>query len=164
MTTTLAEKADPRELTLERTLAAPRAAIWRCWTEPALMTRWFTPPPWRTEDVVVDLRPGGRVTMTMCGPDGERVPNAGVYLEVVPGARLVFTDAYVRAWEPAEKPFFTGIIELADAAGGTRYVARARHWTVEDAQRHAEMGFHVGWGTCADQLEALARTLGGDDA
>lgn len=158
MTIDLAEKPDARELVLDRLLDATRTAIWRCWTEPALLTRWFTPPPWTTEDVVVDLQPGGAFGMTMCGPDGERHPNAGVYLEVVPGERLVFTDAYLRAWEPAEKPFFTGIIELSDAPGGTRYLARARHWTAEDCARHAEMGFHEGWGKCADQLEALART------
>ena len=60
---------------------------------------------------------------------------------------------------PAEKPFFTGILTFADEGGGTRYIARARHWNAEDRKRHAEMGFHEGWGRCADQLDALARSL-----
>jgi uncharacterized protein YndB with AHSA1/START domain len=159
MTTTPADPRSAHELTLERRMDAPRAALWRCWTEPELLARWFTPAPWTTHDVEIDLRPGGAFAMTMRGPDGEGHPNAGVYLEVVPGARLVFTDAYVRAWEPSAKPFFTGVISFADEAGGTRYVAKARHWTAEDKDAHAAMGFHEGWGKAADQLEALARSL-----
>ena len=41
----------------------------------------------------------------------------------------------------------------------TLYVARARHWTAEAAEKHREMGFHEGWGVCAEQMEALAKTL-----
>jgi uncharacterized protein YndB with AHSA1/START domain len=149
-----------RELVLERTLDAPRAAVWRCWTEPALMERWFCPAPWKATDIAVDLRAGGRMAMTMRGPEGEAFPNEGVYLEVEPGRRLVFTDAYRPGWEPVEEPFFTGIVTLEDApGGGTRYTARARHWTEAARQRHEEMGFHDGWGKAADQLEALARSL-----
>ncbi|HVN01329.1 MAG TPA: SRPBCC domain-containing protein [Caulobacteraceae bacterium] len=43
-------------------------------------------------------------------------------------------------------------------AGRTRYTARVRHWTVEDRERHEQMGFDTGWGQCADQLAALARS------
>lgn len=95
----------------------------------------------------------------MRSPEGEDFPSLGIYLEVVPERRLVFTDAYVSAWEPSEKPFFTAEITLADEAGGTRYIARARHWAAEDRAAHEAMGFHEGWGRCADQLEAVARAL-----
>lgn len=159
MTDTIADRPDARDLVLDRTLKAPRAALWRCWTEAALLARWFTPAPWTTHDVELDVRPGGGFAMTMRGPEGETHPSAGVYLEVAPGARLVFTDAYVSAWAPSEKPFFTGIITFEDAPGGTRYVARARHWSAEDRAAHEAMGFHEGWGKAADQLEAVARDL-----
>jgi len=159
MDTILADRPTTHELVLDRRLDAPRAAVWRCWTEPALIARWFTPAPWTASDVVVDLRAGGGFGMTMSGPGGERHPNAGVYLDVTPGERLVFTDAYVRAWEPSAKPFFTGVVTFADADGGTRYIARARHWSAEDRAAHEAMGFHQGWGAAADQLERLAATL-----
>jgi uncharacterized protein YndB with AHSA1/START domain len=71
----------------------------------------------------------------------------------------VFTDAYSGDWEPTPEPFFTGIVAFEDAPGGTRYIARARHWRAEDRARHEAMGFHEGWGKAAHQLEALARTL-----
>jgi uncharacterized protein YndB with AHSA1/START domain len=107
----------------------------------------------------MDLRPGGSTNVTMEGPDGQRVENPGVYLDVVPNEKLVFTDAFTSAWVPSAKPFMVGIIELSDEDGGTRYVARALHWTAEDKETHEKMGFHEGWGVAADQLEALAKTL-----
>jgi uncharacterized protein YndB with AHSA1/START domain len=148
------------DLVLERTLQAPRMAIWRCWTEPALIEQWFCPKPWGATDVKADLRAGGASSMTMRGPSGEAFLNNGVYLEVVPGQRLVFTDAFTSAWQPSGKAFMVGEITLADApGGGTHYKAVVRHWNATDLQQHVKMGFHQGWGIAADQLEALAKTL-----
>jgi uncharacterized protein YndB with AHSA1/START domain len=149
-----------RELVLTRTLKAPRHAVWRCWTEPALIVKWFTPPPWQTVHAEVDLRPGGSSLVVMRGPDGTEMPNRGIYLEVVPERRLVFTDAFIRAWEPSDKPFMTGILAFDDApAGGTHYTATVRHWSEADRDAHEKMGFHDGWGTATQQLEALAAAL-----
>ena len=53
------------------------------------------------------MRPGGANLVVMRGPDGNDMPNRGVYLEVVKNERLVFTDAYTKAWEPSRKPFMT---------------------------------------------------------
>ena len=147
------------ELNLTRVIDAPRQTLWRCWTEPELIKQWFTPRPWTTPVVEVDVRPGGASRMIFRGPDGEEFPNHGVYLEVVPGERLVFTDAFTAGWVPSAKPFMTGIISFADEAGGTRYDARVLHWSAEDRALHEEMGFHDGWGRATDQLAALARSL-----
>lgn len=156
MTTT---PASDRELVLTRLIDAPREKLFRAWTEPELMKQWFTPRPWTTPVIEVDLRPGGSNLIVMRGPDGTEFPNRGVYLEIVKNERLVFTDAYTKAWEPAEKPFFTGIITFEDEGGKTRYTARAVHWTVADREAHEKMGFHEGWGICADQLAELAAKI-----
>lgn len=151
---------DPaRELVLDRLLDAPRAKIWRAWTEPEQVKKWFAPRPWMVSRAELDVRPGGSSLIVMRGPEGQEFPGRGVYLEVVENERLVFTDAYVSAWVPSEKPFFTGVITLADEGGKTRYIARALHWTVADREEHERMGFHEGWGKCSEQLEELARTL-----
>ena len=148
------------ELVLEREMAASPEAIFRCWTEPQLMVQWFTPAPWKTIHAETDLRSGGASYVVMQSPEGQEFPNRGVYLEVIPNRKIVFTDAYTAGWVPSAKPFFTGIVEMEDLGGGrTRYVARARHWRAEDAESHKQMGFHEGWGKAADQLEALAKTL-----
>ena len=147
------------ELVLTRLINVPRAKLFRCWTEPALITQWFTPPPWKTIAAEVDVRAGGSSCITMQGPDGTKVPNLGIYLEVVKNERLVFTDAYTSAWVPSGKPFFTGILTFEDEGGQTRYIARARHWTAEDCAAHEKMGFYEGWGIATDQLAVLAATL-----
>jgi uncharacterized protein YndB with AHSA1/START domain len=150
----------PHDLVLERVLDAPRDKLFRCWTEPELIKQWFVPRPWTIAAAATDPRPGGASNITMRDPDGNEYPNHGVYLEVVPNEKIVFTDAYTAGWVPSEKPFFTGIVTFEDAGGGkTKYTARARHWTTEDKENHEKMGFHEGWGQCATQLEELAKTL-----
>ncbi len=154
--------ADPRDLTLRLTIAAPRHLVWRCWTEGPLLEQWFTPAPWTTPKAIVDARTGGKSLIVMRSPDGTEVENHGIYLEVVPEERLVFTDAYrdSETWTPGDKPFLTAVITFADdGAGRTIYDARVRHWTLEDRKTHAEMGFEPGWTAAARQLEALAKTL-----
>jgi uncharacterized protein YndB with AHSA1/START domain len=149
--------AGPHDLVITRLIDAPPERLFEGWTNPELMKRWFTPPPFRTVHVETDLRPGGASLVVMEGPDGTQFPNRGVYLEVVPNRRIVFTDAYTSAWVPSGKPFMTAIVSFEPEGHGTRYTAIARHWSEEDRRRHEEMGFHKGWGVAADQLEALVR-------
>lgn len=144
-----------RELVLTRLINAPREKVYRAWTDPDLLKQWFAPLPYTTPVAELDVRPGGTNFIVMRGPDGKDLPNRGVYLEVVPNERLVFTDAYAKAWEPAEKPFMTVVLTFEDEGGKTRYTARVRHWSVADREAHEKMGFHQGWGLCTDQLTAL---------
>jgi uncharacterized protein YndB with AHSA1/START domain len=90
-----------RELVLSRLIDASREKLFRAWTDPALLKQWFAPLPYTTPVAEIDLRPGGANLMVMRGPEGNEFPNRGVYLEVVPNERLVFTDAYTKGWEPA---------------------------------------------------------------
>jgi uncharacterized protein YndB with AHSA1/START domain len=148
-----------RDLVLTRHIDAPREKLFRAWTEPELLKQWFAPLPYTTPHAELDVRPGGASLVVMRAPDGNEFPNRGIYLEVVENERLVFTDAYVAAWEPSAKPFMTVILTFEPEGGGTRYTARVRHWTEEDRAAHEKMGFHEGWGICADQLAALVARL-----
>ncbi|RJG44615.1 SRPBCC family protein [Mesorhizobium sp. DCY119] len=154
-----ATPANDRELVLTRLIDAPREKVFKAWTDAELLKQWFAPLPWTTPVVEVDVRPGGSSMFVMRDPDGNDYPNKGVYLEVVENEKLVFTDAFTEAWQPSEKPFFTGVLTFEDEGGKTRYTARARHWTKEDRDAHEKMGFHEGWGQCTDQLEALLKKI-----
>lgn len=154
-----ATPADDRELVLTRYIDVPREKLYRCWTEPDLIKQWFTPQPWTTVEAEVDVRPGGSSLIVMADPEGNRFPNPGVYLDVVPNERIVLTDAFTEAWKPSEKAFMVATITFEKENGGTRYTARCRHWTAEDRKAHEDMGFHTGWGQATDQLTALAKTL-----
>lgn len=147
------------ELSLTRLIDAPREKLFRCWTDPDLLMQWFAPEPYKVVEATLDVRPGGSTMIVMRGPDGPDMPMPGIYLDVVPNERLVFTDAFTSAWVPSGKAFMTATITFADEGGGTRYTARVLHWSAEDREAHEKMGFHEGWGICADQLAALAARL-----
>ena len=144
-----------RELSLTRIIDAPREKVYLAWTEPELLKQWFAPLPYTTTEAKLDVRAGGANLIVMRGPDGAEMPNRGVYLEVIPNEKLVFTDAFTKAWEPSEKPFMTVVLTFEDLGGKTKYTARVLHWTAADKEAHEKMGFHQGWGQCADQLAEL---------
>jgi uncharacterized protein YndB with AHSA1/START domain len=101
--------------------------------------------------------------MTMYGPNGEVVPQRGIYLAYEEGRRFVSTDAVTADGDftPAG-PMMIGFWEIepeeSNGVRGTRYTGRARHWTEEARNTHEAMGFVQGWGVCADQLAALCQT------
>ncbi|MCS2153379.1 SRPBCC family protein [Scandinavium goeteborgense] len=151
---------DPNtDLKLERVVDAPRELLWTCWTTPEHIKNFFIPVPHKVVECEIDLRVGGRFN-TIFDVGGQQMHNHGVYLEIDPGKKLVFTDGYTEGWKPAENPFMTAILLLEDAGEGkTRYTAIARHPTAEIRQRHEQMGFHEGWGIVLDQLVVYAKGL-----
>src|SRR4028119_1701780 len=90
------------DLHLQRILKAPRAAVWRCWTDPAHIPHWFAPKPVVTRVVGLDVRPGGifQIAMSMNGQDFPSSP--GCFLEVVPEKRLTWTSALGPDFRPVE--------------------------------------------------------------
>ena len=148
------------DLSFTRTLRTPRGLVWTCWTSPEHLPNFFVPKPHKVTACEIDLRVGGRFDTTF-DVDGTEMANRGVYLEIVEGEKLVFTDAFSEGWKPSPEPFLTAIILLEDDRdGGTRYTAIARHRSADARKSHEEMGFFEGWGTVADQLEDYAAGLG----
>lgn len=145
------------DLTIERLIDAPVDTVWRAWT--GHFEQWFVPRPWTVELIAQDLRPGGRSAMVMRGPNGEEMPSEGVFLEVVPGRRIVSTDAFAAGWVPKEA-FMVRIDTFAEEDGRTRYTATARHWTEDARAQHEAMGFEAGWNAATDQLEEVVRRIG----
>jgi uncharacterized protein YndB with AHSA1/START domain len=152
---------DPEtDLSFTRHLAVPRQTVWDCWTDPRHIPHFFVPKPHKVTAVEIDLRIGGRFS-TRFDVEGTVMDNHGVYLEIIPGEKLVFTDTYTEGWKPAPEPFMTAILLLSDApGGGTTYTAIARHRNAETRQTHEDMGFFDGWGVVVTQLEAYAMGLG----
>lgn len=147
------------DLVFTRIVPVPRAHIWRAWTEPDQVVKWFTPAPWKTIACEIDLRPGGRFSTVMLSPDGQEFPNVGCYLEIIDQQKLVWTDALLPGYRPSPKPFVTAFLTLSDCDGGTCYTARALHKDEVECRKHAEMGFQTGWGKALDQLVELVQTF-----
>jgi uncharacterized protein YndB with AHSA1/START domain len=154
------DAADRQDLIISRTLRAPRALLWKAWTEPELLKQWWCPKPWTTEVRAFELRPSGAFHTFMRGPDGGTSDNPGCFVEIVPLARIAFTSMLLGGWRPATPWMpFTAVITLADEGAGTRYGAHVMHPDAASRDRHAEMGFFDGWNTCIDQLDAFALQL-----
>ena len=161
--------ADETDLELERILDAPRELVWKAWTTPEHLKRWWAPRPYETPECEMDLRPGGAFYTRMTGPDGFEEAGTGCFLEIVEGERLVWTSALGEGYRPNELDAegcgafpFTAIVTLEDEGDGrTRYRAVAMHANRADRDTHEKMGFHDGWGTVADQLGEVAAGLKG---
>jgi uncharacterized protein YndB with AHSA1/START domain len=146
------------DLKLEREVSIAPDLIWKAWTTPELLVKWFCPPPWKTVECEIDLKPGGLFKTVMRSPEGELFPNMGCYLEVIPGRKLTWTDALLPDYRPVVQPesgagfLFTASIFLEPTATGTKYTAICYHKDEKDRETHANMGFENGWSICLDQL------------
>jgi uncharacterized protein YndB with AHSA1/START domain len=148
------------DLEISRFVNAPRVRVWRAWTDPALLTEWWSPRPWKTEVRAFEFWPGGAFHTFMTGPDGGESDNPGCFLDIAPQERIVFTSMLVGGWRPASPWLaFTAILTMADEGAGTRYVARVMHKDDAERRRHEELGFFDGWNICIAQLEEAARHI-----
>jgi uncharacterized protein YndB with AHSA1/START domain len=149
------------ELELTRLFRVPVAALWRCWTEPALLAKWWAPSPVLTREVQLDLQPGGQFFITLQTPDGAQDDTEYCIIAVVPMAEIILTDVLTAGFAPAPAPDigFTARIRFSAEAGGARYTALLSHGSIAARQRHERMGFHESWGIAASQLGALAESL-----
>lgn len=144
------------DLTIARIIRAPRSTVWNAWAQPRRFEQWWIPAPAKCRVVEMDLRAGGSFVTEMSEDSGEFTPHlSGCFLDIVEGERIVFTNALVAGWRPAQQPFMTAIITLRDHADGTAYEAYVMHKDNADRTMHAEMGFHDGWGTVMEQLAKL---------
>ncbi|MEP6714026.1 MAG: SRPBCC family protein [Terriglobia bacterium] len=160
---------DPKlDLLLERTVDVPRELVWKAWTTPEYLKKWFTPAPWKTVDCEIDLRPGGIFRTVMQSPEGQTFPNVGCYLEVVGNERLIWTNAMLPGYRPNESAaacpgdefYFTCVLSLEREGNGTRYSALVMHADEASRKKHEAMGFHHGWGAALDQLIAVIAQAG----
>ncbi len=152
-------KINPKlDLVLERIVDVPVELVWKAWTEPEHIKKWFCPRPYMVTNCEVDLRPGGIFRTDMKGPDMPESPCSGCILEVVEYKKFVWTSALKPGYRPTPIPengpdlLFTGMILLQNHEGGTKYTTIAIHPDEAVCKKHAEMGFQEGWGTCLDQL------------
>lgn len=155
--------ADPNlDLVLERTVDVAPELVWKAWTTPELLVRWFAPKPWSTSSCEIDLRPGGRFDTVMRSPEGEEFPSSGCILLVEEGRTLVFTSGLGPGFRPqvtGDGFPFTAVVSIEPDGTGTRYTATALHADASAKKQHEEMGFVEGWGAALDQLVDVAKSL-----
>lgn len=148
---------DPeRDLTISRIIRAPRSLVWSGWADRDRFEQWWVPAPALCKVVEMELAPGGAFRTRIAESGGDFAPHMDAcFLAVDDRERIVFTNALVGGWRPAEQPFITAIVTLRDHPDGTEYAAHVMHKTNADRNMHEELGFFDGWGTVIRQLAGL---------
>jgi len=143
-----------RMLILTRVFDAPRHLVFEAWTKKEHLDRWCAPRGFTIPSSEGDLRPGGAWKSLMIAPDGERYPVGGVYREIVPNERLVFTHA----WEddngqPEHETIVT--VLFADLNGKTQVTLEQSNFKSVESRN----GHEGGWTQCLDKLGELLSQL-----
>jgi uncharacterized protein YndB with AHSA1/START domain len=156
------------DLALERMIDAPPALVWRAWTDPEHVKKWWAPAPWMTVECEMDLRPGGIFRTVMRSPEGQDFPHIGCFLELVANKKIVWTNVLGPGFRPAadagdpagcEAIPFTAVLTLEARARKTKYSVVVLHKDEAGRKKHEEMGFNDGWNQCLDQLVATVARL-----
>lgn len=148
-----------REIVLQRMIDAPPALVFRCWTDPAHMARWWGPSGFTNPVCELDVRVGGAWRIVMRAPDGTEYPCQGVYQAIEPDQRLVFTNIPTDA---AGNPILDGLttVLFEAAAGKTKLTVRTGATAVVAYAAGFLEGMEAGWTQSLDRLDAEVRGTG----
>ena len=157
----MAARTDPiphpsdRELRIVRVFDAPPALVFDAWTNPGHLAQWLGPTNFTCPSCQLDVRPGGTYRACIVGPDGATYWMRGVYREIVPAKRLVFTFA----WEDdAGNPVHETVVTLTFTPQGKRTRQEFHQSLFRTEQECSE--HRSGWSECLDRLDTyLADTL-----
>ena len=158
MTVAAAIPESLRRLRLVREFDAPRALVWKMWTDPAHVAVWFSPEHFTTPVVRMDVRPGGAIHMVMRAPDGQDHPFDGRFVSLDEPERLV-----MRTWInlPDGSTWFAveQTVRFEEIDGRT-----IQHFSAEVLEARADAigplsGMEMGWSQSLDKLAAHIRAV-----
>jgi uncharacterized protein YndB with AHSA1/START domain len=144
-----------REIELRRTFRAPRELLFRAWTDPAVLTRWWGPKCFTNPVCEVVLRVGGASCIVIRSPEGMEFTSAGVYQEIVPNQRLVYSNEVLTA---GGSVLMSGVITVAfDGEGNsTTLTLRAAVTASSEITARVLERMEAGW---LESLESLAEAV-----
>ena len=147
-----------REVRLIRIYDAPREAVFKAWTDPEQVARWWGPKMFTAPVCEVDARVGGKFRIVMRGPDGSEYPMRGEFHEVVAPERLTFTNIAV---DDEDRPIIDGFTTVLFAVEGskTRLTVIARGKAVAPAAIQYLQGMEAGWSQSLDKLAEFLPSL-----
>lgn len=151
------------EVVVERVFEAPRERVWAAWTDPEQYGRWWGPKDFTSSPPRMDFRVGGKYVNVMVSPEGKAYWGTGIFREIVPLERLVFTDRFADADGNAVQAASYGFpddfpmemlitVTLEDAPGGRTRLTLTHSGLPEG--EHSE-GTAQGWRETLDKLAAV---------
>jgi uncharacterized protein YndB with AHSA1/START domain len=151
-----------REMTLTRVINASREMVFRAWTDPAQLEKWWGPKDFRNPVCNVDARPGGEILIHMQAPDKTIYPMDGEFHEIVEPEKLVFTSA---ALDKNGNRLFEilNTVNFSDENGKTKITLHAAVSKITEEGRLYIDGMNEGWNQSIDRLNALVTERNGDE-
>lgn len=152
--------AEVNGVSMERVIDAPRATVFKVWTEPKHVEQWWGPHHFTNRVRKWDARPGGAIDIDMISPDGTVFPMTGTFQEVSEPERLVFKSAVPG---PDGKPLFevVDVITFSEKGGRTIVKVDVTVTSRTDAAAQFLAGMEAGWTQTLDRLDAFAKGVGG---
>jgi len=141
------------QILITRAFDAPRHLVFRAWTTPDLIRRWWSGGRGEVASVEVDLRPGGRWRYVLVAGDGTEAAFHGEYREIIPDERIVSTEVY----EDVPEAEAVTTLTLTETGGGTAMTLLVQHASQENRDRHLEYGDSLQ--QAMDRLEQAAISL-----
>ena len=145
---------DPPVLIMRRSFAAPRELVFKAWTEPERLKRWFGPKGWELTFCELDLRVGGEWRYCMSGPDGAESWGKATYQNVDRPNRLVYTDAFTDPQGNVNASMPTTLVSI-EFEGATEVHNRTQFATPDDLNAVLSMGVERGMSETFERLDAL---------
>jgi uncharacterized protein YndB with AHSA1/START domain len=143
-----------RELTITRTFDAPRALVFKAWTDAKMLAQWWGPKGFTNPRCEIDARVGGAIRIDMRAPDGAVYPMDGQFREIVPPERLVFTN---NALDEAGNHIIEGFttVTFTEEGGKTKLTLHTRGAAMAEIAVKYLQGMEYGWTQSIDKLQAL---------
>ena len=152
---------DSKALTITRTLNAPRALVWKMFSDPYHLAQWWGPEGYSNRVEKLDFRTGGSWRHVMIGPDERELPTDNVILEVAEPERIVYRNAPAdpKLFGDNPPPAFTKTATFEDLGDGrTQLILLCTFDTAEHRDAVVRRGFSIGTNQSFDKLEAYLAT------
>jgi uncharacterized protein YndB with AHSA1/START domain len=140
-------------LILERTLNAPRELVFQTWIDPKHLAQWWGPKDFTNPVCEVDARPGGSIRITMQAPDGTLIPTEGIFLEITPPERIVFSNNAFKDAKGQAQLETRNTITFTEANGKTKLTVQAVVTKAGPNVAVSLAGMENGWIESLDRLE-----------
>ncbi len=155
-----------QELTLKRTFEAPRELVFKAWTDPTLIKRWWGPDMFNAPVAEIDAKPGGKLLIVMHGPKGTDfdidLPMTGTIREIEPPSRLVYTSEAVQDEQGIPQLETLTTVTFSEAGGKTEMTLHIVVTKATSIAAGALSGMEMGWSQSLEKLTSLSASLASD--
>jgi len=146
------------QILITREFDSPKHLVYKAWTTPELVKRWWHANRGEATIVEIDLRVGGQWRYVMVADGGFEVAFHGEYREIVPNERIVWTEVY-EGMPDAEAHAALNTLTFTEVDGRTTLTLLVQHTSKEDRDAHIDSGMEAGLQDAMDLLEQVAISL-----